>query len=85
MGAASRGDALCILLTKIAAGRGSYIHPKIPHMPSVTTSSSPARVPESRKGMLKITEIFHSLQGEARDAVGAIGKAGRDLFGFAQC
>jgi 7-carboxy-7-deazaguanine synthase len=26
------------------------------------------RVPESRQGMLKITEIFHSLQGEARDA-----------------
>lgn len=25
-----------------------------------------ARVPESREGMLKITEIFHSLQGEAR-------------------
>jgi len=37
-------------------------------MPSITTSSSPARVPESREGMLKITEIFHSLQGEARDA-----------------
>jgi len=27
-----------------------------------------ARVPESREGMLKITEIFYSLQGEARDA-----------------
>ena len=27
-----------------------------------------ARVPRSREGMLKITEIFHSLQGEARDA-----------------
>jgi len=26
------------------------------------------RVPRSREGMLKITEIFHSLQGEARDA-----------------
>ena len=26
------------------------------------------RIPESREGMLKITEIFHSLQGEARDA-----------------
>jgi len=26
------------------------------------------RVPESREGMLKITEIFHSLQGEAREA-----------------
>ena len=26
------------------------------------------RVPESREEMLKITEIFHSLQGEARDA-----------------
>jgi 7-carboxy-7-deazaguanine synthase len=26
------------------------------------------RVPESRAGYLKITEIFHSLQGEARDA-----------------
>ena len=26
------------------------------------------RVPESRKGMLKITEIFHSLQGEALQA-----------------
>jgi 7-carboxy-7-deazaguanine synthase len=25
-----------------------------------------SRVPESREGMLKITEIFHSLQGEAR-------------------
>jgi 7-carboxy-7-deazaguanine synthase len=25
-------------------------------------------VPESREGMLKITEIFHSLQGEARQA-----------------
>ena len=27
-----------------------------------------ARVPESREGMLKISEIFYSLQGEARDA-----------------
>ena len=27
-----------------------------------------ARVPESREGMLKITEIFHSLQGEALQA-----------------
>mgnify|MGYP001828996107 FL=1 len=27
-----------------------------------------SRVPESRKGMLKITEIFHSLQGEALQA-----------------
>ena len=26
------------------------------------------RVPESREGLLKITEIFYSLQGEARDA-----------------
>jgi 7-carboxy-7-deazaguanine synthase len=26
------------------------------------------RVPESREGMLKITEVFHSLQGEARQA-----------------
>jgi 7-carboxy-7-deazaguanine synthase len=26
------------------------------------------RIPLSREGMLKITEIFHSLQGEARDA-----------------
>lgn len=25
------------------------------------------RVPESREGMLKVTEIFHSLQGEARE------------------
>jgi len=66
--------------------RRSYTQsPKIPHMPSVTTSSSVARTPEPREGMLKITEIFHSLQGEARDAVGAIGEAGRDWFGFAQC
>lgn len=34
---------------------------------SQTTDNS-ARVPQSRQGMLKITEIFHSLQGEARDA-----------------
>ena len=27
-----------------------------------------ARIPESREGLLKITEIFYSLQGEARDA-----------------
>ena len=26
------------------------------------------RIPESREGMLKITEIFHSLQGEALQA-----------------
>jgi len=30
--------------------------------------SAKSRSPESRAGMLKITEIFHSLQGEARDA-----------------
>ena len=30
--------------------------------------SAPRYVPESRAGMLKITEIFHSLQGEARQA-----------------
>jgi 7-carboxy-7-deazaguanine synthase len=35
---------------------------------SSTVSSSNTRTPESRAGMLKITEIFHSLQGEARDA-----------------
>ena len=29
---------------------------------------APRYVPESREGMLKITEIFHSLQGEARQA-----------------
>ena len=28
----------------------------------------PNQTPKSREGMLKITEIFHSLQGEARDA-----------------
>ena len=33
-------------------------------MPSIAEK----RIPESREGMLKITEIFHSLQGEARDA-----------------
>jgi 7-carboxy-7-deazaguanine synthase len=32
------------------------------------TSPTKSRVPESRKGMLKISEIFYSLQGEARDA-----------------
>ena len=31
-------------------------------------SEDKVRVPESRKGMLKITEIFHSLQGEAVQA-----------------
>ena len=36
-------------------------------MPPTTSSNNP-RIPESRQGMLKITEIFHSLQGEARDA-----------------
>jgi 7-carboxy-7-deazaguanine synthase len=36
-------------------------------MTSINPQSKP-RVPESRKGMLKITEIFYSLQGEARDA-----------------
>jgi 7-carboxy-7-deazaguanine synthase len=35
---------------------------------SETHSSSKARIPESREGLLKITEIFYSLQGEARDA-----------------
>ncbi len=35
-------------------------------MPSPTVASS--RVPKEREGYLKITEIFHSLQGEARDA-----------------
>jgi len=33
--------------------------------PTIAAQSS---TPESRQGMLKITEIFHSLQGEARDA-----------------
>jgi len=32
------------------------------------TEVSKNRIPESREGMLKITEIFHSLQGEARGA-----------------
>ena len=31
-------------------------------------SAQETRIPRSREGMLKITEIFHSLQGEARDA-----------------
>lgn len=35
---------------------------------SATDSSSKARIPGSREGLLKITEIFYSLQGEARDA-----------------
>jgi len=35
-------------------------------MPSVE-SPRRSRIPESRDGQLKITEIFHSLQGEARD------------------
>jgi 7-carboxy-7-deazaguanine synthase len=34
----------------------------------VISPPSESRVPESREGQLKITEIFHSLQGEARDA-----------------
>ena len=37
-------------------------------MSSSSNETVKARVPESREGMLKITEIFHSLQGEARDA-----------------
>jgi len=32
------------------------------------TEAATRYVPESREGMLKITEIFHSLQGEARQA-----------------
>ena len=36
-------------------------------MPAID-SPKESRVPESREGQLKITEIFHSLQGEARDA-----------------
>ena len=36
-------------------------------MSAAETSIKP-RVPESREGLLKITEIFYSLQGEARDA-----------------
>lgn len=35
---------------------------------SVKHSSNEPRTPESREGFLKITEIFYSLQGEARDA-----------------
>ena len=35
---------------------------------SVIDSSKETRIPESREGLLKITEIFYSLQGEARDA-----------------
>ena len=35
---------------------------------STTETSIKPRVPESREGLLKITEIFYSLQGEARDA-----------------
>jgi 7-carboxy-7-deazaguanine synthase len=31
-------------------------------------TAAESRVPRSREGLLKITEIFHSLQGEARDA-----------------
>lgn len=34
----------------------------------MTRPSEQARVPESREGLLKITEIFHSLQGEALQA-----------------
>jgi len=36
-------------------------------MSSTETPTNP-RMPKPRQGMLKITEIFHSLQGEARDA-----------------
>jgi 7-carboxy-7-deazaguanine synthase len=32
------------------------------------SASSERRVPRDRAGMLKISEVFHSLQGEARDA-----------------
>jgi len=35
---------------------------------SKNRSPGKARVPESREGLLKVTEIFYSLQGEARDA-----------------
>ena len=35
---------------------------------SETQSLIKPRIPESREGLLKITEIFYSLQGEARDA-----------------
>jgi 7-carboxy-7-deazaguanine synthase len=31
-------------------------------------TAAESRVPRSREGMLRITEIFHSLQGEARDS-----------------
>ena len=31
-------------------------------------TATETRVPRSREGMLKVTEIFHSLQGEARDS-----------------
>ena len=34
----------------------------------MTSVENQARTPESREGMLKITEIFHSLQGEALQA-----------------
>ena len=37
-------------------------------MTSGTTLSSKTSTPKSRRGLLKITEIFYSLQGEARDA-----------------
>ena len=37
-------------------------------MSSDPTFAAETNPPESRAGMLKITEIFHSLQGEARDA-----------------
>jgi 7-carboxy-7-deazaguanine synthase len=36
-------------------------------MPETQPLTKP-RIPESREGLLKITEIFYSLQGEARDA-----------------
>ncbi len=36
-------------------------------MTSIASATRP-RVPETREGQLKITEIFYSLQGEARDA-----------------
>lgn len=35
---------------------------------ATATPDNAGRVPRDRAGMLKITEIFHSLQGEARDA-----------------
>ena len=34
----------------------------------MTEVAAKERVPRTREGMLKITEIFHSLQGEARQA-----------------